>query len=74
MAEARPEVLWFGTPPAAETVREFRHRNLSIRCCTTTAPVESTNACAAVFRFGVNLPEDVLRAANTTQGRWSTTD
>jgi hypothetical protein len=65
MAEARPEVLWFGTPPAAETAREFRHRNLSVRCCATTAPLELANACAVVFRFGANLPEDVLRAANT---------
>ncbi|MCK1707895.1 MULTISPECIES: hypothetical protein [unclassified Bradyrhizobium] len=64
MAETRPEVLWFGTPPAAETEREFRHRNLSLRCCATTAPVEPANACAAVFRFGADLPDDVLRAAN----------
>lgn len=65
MVEARPEVLWFGTPPAAETVREFRHRNLSVRCCATMAPLELANACAVVFRFGANLSEDVLRAANT---------
>src|SRR5207249_2295361 len=47
------------------TEREFRHRNLSVRCCTTTAPVEPTNACAAVFQFGADFPEDVLCAANT---------
>jgi hypothetical protein len=65
MVETRPEVLWFGTPPATETTREFRHRSLSVRYCATTAPVDPTNACAAVFRFGADLPEDVLRAANT---------
>src|ERR1700730_2900516 len=65
MVETRPEVLWFGTPPAAETTREFRHRSLSVRYCATTAPVDPTNACAAVFRFGADLPENVLRAANT---------
>jgi hypothetical protein len=64
MAEARPEVLWFGSPPAAETAREFQHRNLNVRCCAATATVEAANACAAVFRFGSDLPEDVLRAAN----------
>ena len=64
MAEARPEVLWFGPPPAAETVREFQHRNLNVRCCAAAATVEPANACAAVFRFGANLSEDVLRAAN----------
>ncbi|WP_439373492.1 hypothetical protein [Bradyrhizobium sp. DASA03120] len=65
MADTRLEVLWFGAPPAEATAREFRQRNLNIRCCDASVPIEPTNACAAVFWFGKNIPEDVLRAANT---------
>jgi hypothetical protein len=64
MAEVRPEVLWFGSPPTMETAREFQHRNLNLRYCAPAAAIEPANACAAVFRFGSDLPEDVLRAAN----------
>ncbi|WP_342723586.1 hypothetical protein AAFG07_31235 [Bradyrhizobium sp. B097] len=65
MAEARPEVLWFGPPPTAETECEFLQRDLSLRYCACGASVDAANACAAVFQFGSDLPQDVLRAANT---------
>lgn len=64
MAEARPEVLWFGVPPSAETEREFLQRNLILRCCASATSVDPSNACAAVFHFGTDLPQDVLRAAS----------
>lgn len=64
MPDARPEVLWFGVLPPAETEREFRNRNLNIRGCAGSGPVDPTNACAAVFRFAAENCEDVLTAAN----------
>lgn len=64
MAEARPEVLWFGTPPPPETKREFVQRNLHLLCCASADGVDTSNACAAVFQFGSDMPEHVVRAAD----------
>ncbi|TFV38457.1 hypothetical protein [Bradyrhizobium niftali] len=64
MAEARPEVLWFGAPPPPETQREFVQRNLHLLCCASADGVDTSNACAAVFQFGSDMPEDVVRAAD----------
>ncbi|MCK1352660.1 hypothetical protein IVB56_16555 [Bradyrhizobium sp. CW7] len=64
MAKARHEVLWFGTPPPPATEREFVQRNLHLLCCASADGVNTSKACAAVFQFGSDMPEDVVRTAD----------
>lgn len=63
MIENRREVLWFGAEPINELRREFQQRDLTLRHCGLEHAVEPASACAAIFWFGVDVPDSLVSLA-----------